>query len=450
MIQELEELEVRLARERRFLGAPDPDKILLEDILELIEKTGPRAVRRPPKGQLRVLLLGYSGAGNTGADIRTIETVRQLHRLFPHRVLDITLLACGKVFDHPVLNSLKRFTPNSLYLPDALNAAMADFDLVLNCEGSTYTSKFSDGLGGLLIGGPALAAAHGCVAMAYGVDAGHMTDKLTHFAKNAHTGVDIFCRSEAAVRQLTALGVPARSGADTAWLYRAASTPANILPQYYAVLCPNNPYWWPVTTNVRRAVECDTIGTGSPLRYGPISFHTWDDERATNFFNYKAGFAAIAIGLLKQGVTPVLVAMEKLDRAACDEIAALLPFPVQIISRGEANLDTVVSTIERAQCVVTTRYHAAVLSISNRVPVVGVSMDPRIQQLLGENGLSDWVFSCDDPLFAEYVIDRLSNVRFDTFANLRETYTRIVTQELRRFASMGQALVMAVEQPDAH
>jgi len=64
--------------------------------------------------------------------------------------------------------------------------------------------------------------------------------------------------------------------------------------------------------------------------------------------------------------------------------------------------------------------------------------------------LSDWVFSCDDPLFAEYVIDRLSNVRFDTFANLRETYTRIVTQELRRFASMGQALVMAVEQPDAH
>lgn len=441
----IEGLEHRLAREQRFLRAPDPDGIFLEDMLELIGQRGPRQIRRPRDGQLRVLLLGYAGAGNTGADIRTIETVRQLHRLFPLRTLDITLFACGDVFDHPMLASLKRFVPSTLYLPDALNAAMSNYDLVLNCEGSTYTSKFSDGLGGLLIGGLALAAAHGAVAVAYGVDAGKMSDKLTRFAKTACADVEIFCRSEGALHQLAALGLPARPGADTAWLYRTTGTPPHALPHSYVALCPNNPYWWPVTTDVRRAIECDNNGTESRLRYGPMSFHTWDDERAVHFFNYKAAYAAIAIGLLKQGITPVLVAMEKMDRAACDEIAALLPFSVQIVSRGADNLDAVVGTIERAQCIVTTRYHAAVLGISNRIPVVGVSMDPRIQQLLGENGLGDWVFSCDEPFFAEYVLDRLSDVRLNSFGDLRETYTRIVTQELRRFARMGTTLVAAVE-----
>lgn len=54
----------------------------------------------------------------------------------------------------------------------------------------------------------------------------------------------------------------------------------------------------------------------------------------------------------------MFVAMEQLDRAACEEIAALLPFEAPVLARGAHPLDAVVGTLERAQWIVTTRYHA--------------------------------------------------------------------------------------------
>ena len=46
--------------------------------------------------------------------------------------------------------------------------------------------------------------------------------------------------------------------------------------------------------------------------------------------------------------------------------------------------------------VVTTRYHATVITIANRVPVFGFLMDTRIERLLAESGLSGWFTRCMD------------------------------------------------------
>ncbi|HEY4352537.1 MAG TPA: polysaccharide pyruvyl transferase family protein [Paraburkholderia sp.] len=435
----------RMARQLRFLGAPEPDSVFLDDMQQLIDATRatvrPRAPRR--RGEpLRVLLLGYVGAGNTGADLRAIEIIRQVRRIFAGRTLDIALFGCGDLIDHPVLASVERLQPESLYVPDALDAALPRFDVVLNVEGSTYTSKFSDALAGMLIGGVALADAHGALACAYGVDAGAMTPRLTRFAAANAAHAVVFCRSAGAARHLAALGIAIRAGADSAWGFRAVQ-PVRGTP--YAALCPNNPYWWPVHTDVRRAYRLDGSDVESPLRHGPLTFHTWDDDRARRFSAYKAGFAMLAAGLHAQGIEPVLVAMERLDLAACDEIAALLPFPVRIVARGREPLDAVAATVGHARCVVTTRFHAAVLAIAHGVPAVGVSMDERIEQLFAEAGVSGWNFSCDDPHFGARALARLASCDAAERESLSATYEHFAAAQRQHFEDMGQALRASVD-----
>jgi polysaccharide pyruvyl transferase WcaK-like protein len=436
--------ETLSARQRRFLSAPDPDSVLLEDFQALIEQHAAvhiPSVRRP--GPLRILLLGYCGAGNTGADVRTIEIIRQLRRLCVGHELDLSLFACGDIFDHPVLQSVRRLIPGSAYLPEVLEQEIPGFDVVLNVEGSTYTSKFSDALAALLIGGVGLAAAHGLLACAYGVDSGEMTPRLTQFAKHTARRVDIMCRSAGAERRLEQLGLTVQPGADTAWGFRADPGSRPDLPQSYVALCPNNPYWWPVRTDVRRAFVLDAKGETSPLRYGPCLFHSWDESRAQRYAAYRQEFSDLAVGLRQQGHTPVLVAMEVLDRVTCEQIAASLPFEVQVLSRATHDLNAIVATLEGAQWVVTTRYHAAVLALSNRVPVIGVSMDTRIDQLFAENGLADWIFSCDTPHFAELALARI--VAADQTAGvsregLQAIYGAIAATQFERFEVMGRKL----------
>lgn len=445
----------KIDRQRRFLCATDPDTVFLDDFETLIRAAransassqGNVPVRaRSPEEPLRVLLLGYTGAGNTGADLRTIETIRQLRALFDDRRLELTVFAVDSLLDHPDLRSVRIFTPRDAYLPDALSDVLDDYDVVLNVEGSTYTSKFSDALAALLIGGVGLAAARGRIAGAYGVDAGAMTDRLTRFATRTAQGVDIVCRSGAASERLRALGLTVEAGADAAWAFRAAPGARPELPARYAVLCPNNPFWWPVRTDVQRALELDVAGARSPLRYGPLSFHAWDDLRAARFAAYKRSLASVAEGLMQRGYTPVFVAMERLDRAACEEIAALLPFEAPIVARGEHTLDAVVATLEGAQWVVTTRYHASVLAIANRVPVVGVSMDSRIDQLFAENGLSDWVRSCDERGFEAGVLERIDAGVGRVLDELRDRYARIAQRESETFARMGVKLKARVDE----
>ncbi|MFC0402409.1 polysaccharide pyruvyl transferase family protein [Paraburkholderia rhizosphaerae] len=431
----------RLARHLRFLSAAEPDSVFLDDMQQLIDDARTAACERPPRRRgdvLRVLLLGYVGAGNTGADLRAIEIIRQLRRIFAGRALDITLFTCGELIDHPVLASVTRFQPESLYVPDALDAALPRFDVVLNVEGSTYTSKFSDALAGMLIGGVALAAAHGALACAYGVDAGAMTPRLTRFAAANATDALVFCRSSGASRQLDALGIAPRAGADTAWRFRAGA--ADDLPPSFAALCPNNPYWWPVRTDARRAYLLDGADVESPLRHGPLTFHTWDEERARRFAAYKAGFATVAAGLRAQGIEPVLVAMERLDLAVCDEIAALLPFPLRIVARGRDSLDAVAAAVAHARCVVTTRYHAAVLAIAHGVPAVGVSMDSRIDRLFDDAGVHGWTFSCDDPLFGARVLEHLASCGAAERRSLRDACERFVATQRQCFDEMGLTL----------
>jgi polysaccharide pyruvyl transferase WcaK-like protein len=438
-------LERSLAALNRYACASAPDEVFLDDMQQRIgaarrapDRNGSRARGDAP----RTLLLGYSGAGNTGADLRTIETIAQLRRLLAPREPRITLFALGDCFDHPLLAGTPRLTPALPYLPDALDAAVRDADLVLNVEGSTYTSKFSDSLAGVLIGGIALAHAHERPAIAYGVDSGRMSVALTRFVeRNAEAG-EINCRNEAARAQLASLGVRTHAGADTAWAYRAPPEAGNVAQGARRVaLCPNNPFWWPVHADAARARELDARGEASPFRYGPLHFHTWDAARAEAYHAYLERFARIAVELKAQGYTPVLVGMEQLDRSACADLAARVPFAIDTVARGPHTLDEVAATVAHATCVVTTRYHAAVLAMSHGVPVFGLSMDTRIERLLSEAGCAQWSAACDHEDGADAALEAIASLRNgEVRTALIAAYDDYARIQRDRFDAMGERL----------
>ncbi|RKE40042.1 polysaccharide pyruvyl transferase WcaK-like protein [Paraburkholderia sp. BL23I1N1] len=443
-------LQRSLAALNRYAGAPAPDEVFLDDMQQRINAARRMPVRSDPGADHdapRVLLLGYSGAGNTGADLRTIETIAQLRCLLAPREPRITLFALGDCFDHPLLAGTPRLTPSLPYLPDALDAAVRDADLVLNVEGSTYTSKFSDSLAGVLIGGIALAHAHGRPAIAYGVDSGTMSVALTRFVERNTEAGEIICRNEAARAQLASLGVLAQVGADTAWTYRALADARNeaSAPRRVA-LCPNNPFWWPVRADAARARELDARGESSPMRYGQLHFHSWDAARAEACHAYLDRFAQIAVGLKAQGYAPTLVGMEQLDRSACVDLAARVPFPIDIVARGPHTLDEVAATVAHAACVVTTRYHAAVLAISHGVPVFGLSMDARIERLLSEAGCASWSAACDDDNGAQAALAAIASLQDQSVRNaLIAAYDDYARLQRARFDAIGERVRAALE-----
>ncbi len=59
-----------------FMAGADPEAVFFEQCRALIAAR--RAAPRPQRGDgpVRLLLVGYSGAGNTGADVRVAEIIR--------------------------------------------------------------------------------------------------------------------------------------------------------------------------------------------------------------------------------------------------------------------------------------------------------------------------------------------------------------------------------------
>jgi len=435
----------------RYASAAAPDEVFLEDMQRRIDAAAARrASDSMPAASshdfLRVLLLSYSGAGNTGADLRTIETIEQVERVLAHRSPRITLLALGSQFDHPVLARITKLTSPLEYLPDILDAAMCEADVVINVEGSTYTSKFSDSLAGILIGGLALAQAHGCAAIAYGIDSGTISAPLERFVRHNAARSTVICRNEAARTQLAGFGIATEQGADTAWSWRAAAR-AERRNERIVALCPNNPFWWPVCANAPRAAALDYAGKTSPLRYGPLHFHSWDDARALGYEAYLNRFAEIGRALQERGYTPVVVGMESLDAAACADLAARLPpGSCTVVVRGPDNLATVATTVAQADCVVTTRYHAAVLALSHGVPAFGLSMDERIARLLDEAGLSDWHARCDAPNAAVLALERIATLDdANQCASVVAACEQYADTQRTLLESMGRRLADAID-----
>lgn len=433
-----------------ILAASDPEARMRDRIAAVIDAARPSRGWAPGR-PLNLLLLGYSGAGNIGADIRVLETIRQIRALLgPAVQLRVTVVGAHIPADgfHGVPP-----LPLSSDLAGFLDEAGRAYDGVIVTEGSLFTSTFSDTLAAALAGGLGVFSAQEKLSVGYGSEAGAMSDAVAAFATRYCRESLVLCRNEPSRQILAALGLRAESGTDTAWTFAPANSEAGpaLLDALgwdgaspVCVMCPVNPFWWPVRPDPVRFRALQERGEFKDQQYLSIFFHHDSAESRRRYDVYGAGLArAIDVLVRDHAVFPVLVGMEPLDRRVCEDVSGRCASPLPILCSGDHPADTIVSVLRSADLLISSRFHAIVASMAAQPLTVGVSMDGRIVNLMNALGRPDLAVRADAPDLSGQVIAQVRAALADGDA-IRAAMRVHVAGEIQALGRMGLALVAEI------
>ncbi len=208
-------------------------------------------------------------------------------------------------------------------------------------------------------------------------------------------------------------------------------------------VCPINPFWWPVKPSLVKWFAHSVAGAYKKSHYRTIYFHRSgrDVDRA-----YEKYLAAMAAGVRKyrQGrkVFPVLVAMEMLDRDACERIAEELG-GCPVFCSDQFNMYEIVSILRASQRMLSSRFHAIVTSMPAGVPSAGVTMDERIRNLMRERGHEHLLMRVDEDALDDKIVAALRALDEEA-DEIRETMASTVVRNLQVMARMGVYLAEQV------
>jgi polysaccharide pyruvyl transferase WcaK-like protein len=436
--------------EIEFAQSRNPDATFCNQLERLLQRCAAASVAQPRNWStqpLRPLLLGYTGKGNVGADIRVREIVRQLRVIFSHAGFEPRLVVMENATLDPVLESLEK-VELSKYFPDFIESQMAQGDGVIACEGSMFTSRFSDLLSATFAGAIGYAVRQKRLAVGYGAESGQMSERLSNFVRHSCDGGLILARSRQSHEHLSSLGLNSRLGADPAWTYDPpepvlAATRERLRElgwdgqQPIAVVCPMNPFCWPVKVDFVKARSLHERGAFADQHYDGVLFHTVPASAAESLDRYLAALKSTIGHMRGTGHFTVLVGMEKLDGKTCARLQSKLDQPIPAFVSGQYPAQEIVSVLHSANLVVTSRFHACVLSLNTRVKTIGIALDERIRNLFTENGMAQWFFRCDDEHLGEHLVNAVDRIRE---ADLEAVHTRLVQSQIERVGTMGMTI----------
>ena len=425
------------------------DFVLEAWVSSLIEISKARWVLGKGKGwkpgeKLKILFAGYNGTRNTGSDVRVQEMLRQVRHILGAG--NVSLSVMTQNFDR----SRGYFEQtNQVYLPDIfppfLYREVPRHHGVVACEGSMFKSKFANALTTMMIGSLGIAAAQNKLSVGYGAEAGHMDPAVARMCARYCSQSLVITRNEESRTVLRELGVPTELGTDTAWTFEPHP------PEYgrkalidagwdgrkpVLVVCPINPFEWPVKASVGKFLLHKGTGAYGDSHYRSLYFHHSGAEAERAYTHYCTAIANALDDFRKQReVYIVLAATERLDARPCRRIAERLG-GVPVLTSDDYNMWELVSILRACHMMVSSRYHGIVTSMPGLVPSAGITMDERIRNLMTERGHTDLLMNVDDPdleIRLRSVLDRLYREGESVSSGIRTT----VVRNLKVMARMG-------------
>ncbi|HSA93621.1 MAG TPA: polysaccharide pyruvyl transferase family protein [Terriglobales bacterium] len=397
-----------------------------------------------PGEKLRLLFAGYNGTRNTGSDVRVEEMLRQVRRILGPEHSRLAVMtqsferSCGYFGD-----------AEQVHLPDIfppfLFREVRRHHGVVACEGSMFKSKFANALTTMMIGSLGIATAENKLSVGYGAEAGDMDKLLAKMCRRYCAQSLIITRNEESRAVLRALGVPTEPGTDTAWTFEPHG------PEYgqkalrdlgwdgerdVLVVCPINPFWWPVKASVAKYAAHLLAGAYKKSHYRTVYFHNSGPQVDAAYQRYLKAIAVAVERFRKQhGVFVMLAAMERLDARACRELAETLG-GVPVATSDDYDMYQLVSILRACQLMVSSRYHGIVTSMPGLVASAGITMDERIRNLMHERGHRHLLLEVDDPELEPKLyemMERLHREREAVAAGIGQT----VVRNLKTMARMG-------------
>ena len=397
-----------------------------------------------PGEKLRLLFAGYNGTRNTGSDVRVEEMLRQVRHILGAGNCDLSVMTQNPEFSRGYFEGTRQVVLPQIF-PPFLFREVPRHHGVVACEGSMFKSKFANALTAMMIGSLGIASAQNKLSVGYGAEAGEMDSLLARMCGRYCRESLIITRNEESRTLLRELGVPTELGTDTAWTFEPLG------PDYgrkalqdagwdgtapVLVVCPINPFWWPVKASVGKLIVNKLTGAYQGSHYRSLYFHKSGPRVDEAYQRYLTSIANAVSAFRKQRkVFVVMVATERLDGDACQRISHQLG-GVPVLTSDQYNMYELVSILRACHLMVSSRFHGIVTCMPGKVPSAGITMDERIRNLMHERGHSDLLVTVDDPDLEPkllVILDKLYN-HGDAVA---DGIGRTVVKNLKLMARMG-------------
>src|SRR5580765_7641850 len=397
-----------------------------------------------PGGKLKLLFAGYNGTRNMGSDVRVEEMLRQIRHILGADRVEFSVMSQNFEFSKGYFEGTRQ-----VHLPDIFPPFLSDevprYHGVVACEGSMFKSKFANALTTMMIGSLGIASVENKLSVGYGAEAGHMDPLVAKMCARYCKNSLVITRNEESRVILSELGVPTQLGTDTAWTFepKPAEYGQSILRQVgwdgktpVLVICPINPFEWPVKASVAKYALRSLIGAYKDSHYRTVYFHNSGPAAERAYQHYLTSIANAVDAFRKQrNVFVILVATERLDARPANRISQTLG-GVPVLTSDQYNMYELVSILRSCHMMASSRYHGIVTSMPGLVPSAGITMDERIRNLMRERGQPELLMTVDDPDLEPKLLAALE-ILATQGERISDGIARTVVKNLKVMAQMG-------------
>ncbi|HVP19326.1 MAG TPA: polysaccharide pyruvyl transferase family protein [Spirochaetia bacterium] len=365
---------------------------------------------------MKVLMVGYNGANNTGAEALLLSDIEDVRRVLgPTAQITVPSIAPENLRRYVQEGPTLRIVQIPILYFRALWKLVKEHDLVMLVEGSTYMDTW----GSVLLWGflwvTRCAARFGKRCIAYAVDAGSLSPINRWLVRKIASRTDlIVTRNKAAADRLAALGVsaPILWTADNAFTFHVSFDDAG-WPQREWPKARDGMVGMAVVDFNLFPVVMRPWGRKNDCYKWPYYFSRSRARRRSSR-ELAEGYAAIADRIASRYGAPVaLICMEEVDEKLARAVHRLMKRPemARVFSARLDNASRMTVLLRSLRLLVTSRYHAAVLSLAARVPQIAVGHDLRLRTLYEDLGIRDSLFiDPHSPRMLDELEDRINRL----------------------------------------
>ncbi len=348
---------------------------------------------------LKILLVGYNGARNTGADARVVALIQQLEETLGTKDSTLTVMTLDEENVKGYFSETVHILRFSTVFFWSLLKACSQHHAAILCEGSTLTPTFAEALCVFFCEAAGIMRRQGKPCIAYGSEVGRLNGWLAKLSSDLCSSTYFIVRTDESFQHLQALGLKGHVGTDTAWTFQNREgedwARQRLIDagwdgrQPLMGVAPLNPFCWPVRPSLWRWLKAQ-ITRDFSQQYDTVYFFSDSRERRELFERYLSAMVAATNQYSRaHNAFVVILGMEQLDTNVCELMERQMESPHVVCTSKTCNVFQMTGLVRQLSILLTSRYHASVLSMERAIPIVAVSIDARLKGVMREVGLAD-------------------------------------------------------------
>jgi polysaccharide pyruvyl transferase WcaK-like protein len=396
----------------------------------------------------KILLVGYNGANNTGAEAKLLVIINEIRSVLGPDAI-ITVPSLNEVNLRRYLKEgstlkIKSVRPSRFFLD--IKKFVKENDFIILVEGSCYMDTWGSALLWFYLLATRYAHSMGKPCIAYSVDAGCASRFNGWLIRREASKTNlILARTQKAADRLKKWKVtaPIEVTADNAFAFHINPEDEGLLRRV-----------WPEASHVVGVAAEDIYRWPVVIRpYGSKKFcYRWPyyythSRTSLDKSELLADVLAVQADEIIEdyGKSVALLSMEGLDATFANKIQSLMKHAdkTKVFTSSDYNASQMTSILRSLELLVTSRYHAGVLSLANQVPQTAIGHDLRIKDLYSDLGIDDFFVDHEDPERYKLLSENVEAIfsEHDKMRNwLRQGYLQYKEREKRNSVLLKEFL----------